>query len=67
MFQKIINLSYSTSNQPLKFRTKYWVEINDDRRGMYGVGNQIKSKKTFQCYSHICVITAMYTYLLKEL
>ena len=27
--QKIINLLDNTSNQPTKFRTKKWIEIND--------------------------------------
>ena len=32
-YQKIINLLDNTSNQPTKFRTKNWVEINDDAHG----------------------------------
>ena len=28
-YQKRINLSGKTSNQPSKFRTKNWIEIND--------------------------------------
>ena len=28
-YQKIANLIEDTSNQPSKFRTKNWVEIND--------------------------------------
>ena len=28
-YQKIMNLLGSTLNQPSKFRTKNWVEIND--------------------------------------
>ena len=31
-------------NQLTKFRTKNWVEINDDTRGMYDTNNQIKFK-----------------------
>ena len=27
-YQKIANLIDGTSNQPSKFKTKYWVEIN---------------------------------------
>ena len=34
-YQKIKNLLENTPNQPTKFRTKNWVEINDDSRGMY--------------------------------
>ena len=32
-YQKIINLLENAPNQPTKFRTKNWVEINDDSRG----------------------------------
>ena len=35
-----------TSNQPSKFRTKNWVEINDESRGTYNVNSQIKFKTT---------------------
>ena len=34
------------SNQPSKFRTKNWVEINDELRGTYNVNSQIKFKIT---------------------
>ena len=34
------------SNQPSKFRTKNWVEINDESRGAYNVNSQIKFKTT---------------------
>ena len=34
------------SNQPSKFRTKDWVEINDESRGTYNVNSQIKFKTT---------------------
>ena len=43
-YQKIINLLHNSSNQPSKFRTKNWVEINDDARGTYNTSGQIKSK-----------------------
>ena len=32
------------SNQPSKFRTKNWVEVNDESRGTYNVNSQIKFK-----------------------
>ena len=32
-YQKIIILLDNTSNQPSKFRTENWVEINDESRG----------------------------------
>ena len=34
------------SNQPFKFRTINWVEINDESRGTYNVNSQIKFKTT---------------------
>ena len=34
-YQKIINLIDNTMNQPSKFTTKTWVEINDESRGKY--------------------------------
>ena len=45
-YQKIANLIDDTSNQPSKFRTRKWVEINDESRGTYNVGSQIKFKTT---------------------
>ena len=45
-YQKIANLIYDASNKPSKFRTKNWVEINDESRGTYNVNSQIKFKTT---------------------
>ena len=45
-YQKIINLLDKTPNQPSKFRTKNWVEINDESRGTYNTNRQIKFKTT---------------------
>ena len=45
-YQKIANLIDDASNQPSKFRTKIWVEINDESRGTYNVNSQIKFKTT---------------------
>ena len=45
-YQKIANLIDDTSNQPSKFKTRNWVEINDESRGAYNVKNQIKFKTT---------------------
>ena len=36
-YQKIGNLLDGASNQPSKFRTKNWVEINYESRGTYNV------------------------------
>ena len=43
-YQKIINLLDNTPNQPTKFRTKNWVETNDDARGTYNTNSQTKFK-----------------------
>ena len=45
-YQKIANLIDDTPNQPSKFRTRNWVEINDESRGTYNVYSQIKFKTT---------------------
>ena len=45
-YQKIANLIDNASNQPSKFRTKNWVEINDESRRTYNVNSQIKFKTT---------------------
>ena len=45
-YQKIAILIDDTSNQPSKFRTRNWVEINDESRGTYNVNSQIKFKTT---------------------
>ena len=44
--QKIINLLENTSNQPSKFRTKNWIEINDQSRGAYNTNSDIRFKTT---------------------
>ena len=50
-YQKIANLIDEASNQPSKFRTKNWVEINDESRGTYNVNSQIKFKTTMLKFS----------------
>ena len=53
-YQKIANLlDDNKSNQPSKFRTKTWVEINDESRGTYNVNSQIKFK-TIMLKSSLC-------------
>ena len=42
----------SASNQPLKFRTRNWIEINDESRGSY-TSNDIKFKTTM-LRSNLC-------------
>ena len=47
-YQKTANLLDNgvASNQPSKFTTKNWVEINDESRGTYSTNAQIKFKTT---------------------
>ena len=46
-YQKTANLTDdNTLNQPSKFRTRNWIEINDESRGAYNVNSQIKFKTT---------------------
>ena len=45
-YQKIANLIDGESNQSSKFRTKNWVELNDESRGTYNINSQIKFKTT---------------------
>ena len=53
-YQKIANLiDYNTLNQPSKFRTRNWIEINDESRGVYNVNSQIKFK-TSMLKSSLC-------------
>ena len=54
-YQKIVNLLESTSDNLSKFRTKNWIEINDESRDNYANGD-IKFKTTY----------LIHTYLLKE-
>ena len=40
------NLLDNISNQSSNFRTKFWVEINDESTGVYNTNNQIKFRTT---------------------
>ena len=72
-YQKIINLLDNMPNQPSKFKTKNWVEINDESWGMYNEDNQIRFKtsmlRTSACdyrdsYILIYTSTLKYIYIL---
>ena len=43
----------NTPNQPTKFRTKIWVEINDQSHGTYNLDGKIKFK-TSKLRSSLC-------------
>ena len=71
-YQKIANLIDDASNQPSKFRTKNWVEINDESRGTYNANSEIKFKTTILAFklrttNLAYVIIVMHIFLLKEL
>ena len=51
-YQKIANLLDNEINQLSKFRTRNWVEINDEPRGTY-IGNDIRFKSTM-LRSNLC-------------
>ena len=51
-YQKIANLLDNEINQLSKFKTRNWVEINDETRGTY-TGNDIKFKTTM-LRSNLC-------------
>ena len=45
-YQKVINLLHNTPNQLPNFRTKNWIEINDQSGGVYNVNSDITLKTT---------------------
>ena len=57
-YQKIANLLNDASNKPSKFRTRNWVEINDESRGTY-TSNDIKFK-TAMLGSNLCDYAGAY-------
>ena len=52
-YQKIINLLDNIPNQLSKFRTKNWIEINDQSRGVYNTNSDIRFKSTM-AQSSLC-------------
>ena len=60
-YQKIANLLNDESNKPSKFRTRNWVEINDDIRGAYSPNKQIRFK-TAMLRSSLCDYSGVYIF-----
>ena len=52
-YQKKQNLLDDTTNEPSKFATRNWFEINDESWETYNVSNQIKFK-TSMIRSDLC-------------
>ena len=62
-YQKIANiLDDASSNHPSKFKTKNWVEINDESRGTYNINSQIKFKTTM-LESSLCDYSEAYIHV----
>ena len=59
--QKVMILSENTPNQPSKFKTKSWVEVNHESRGMYNVNSQIKFEGSM-LRSSLCDFIDAYIY-----
>ena len=57
-YQKIANLWESTSDNPSKFRTRNWAEINDESRGNYA-SSDIRFKTTM-LRSNLCAYADSY-------
>ena len=60
--QKIINILDNTSNQSSKFRTKKWIEINNNLHRTYNTNNQIKFKTTM-LKSSLCEYSDAYIFV----
>ena len=43
-YEEMVNFLDKKLNQPSKFRTENWVEINDNVRGTYNLNSQVKLK-----------------------
>ena len=59
--QKIVIVLDNPPNQPSKFRTKNWVEIHDDLRGMYNTNSEINFRTLMQ-KSSLCDYSDVYIY-----
>ena len=56
-YQKIISLLNDTTNQLSKFRTRNWIEINDESRGRYD--NSSTRFKTFMIRIYVTIVKFM--------
>ena len=61
-YQKIMDLLDDTTNQPSKFRTRNWVEINDESRGTYNANSDIKFKTSI-IRSNLCDYSGVYIHV----
>ena len=61
-YQKIANLLHNTLDQPSKFRTKNWVEINDQSKKSYEAGSDIWFETTI-LRSNLCDYADAYIFV----
>ena len=59
-YRKIANLLNDASNKPSKFRTRNWMEVNDNIRGAYSPNKQTRFK-TAILRSSLCDYSDAYT------
>ena len=55
-YQKTTNLLDDTTNQPFKFRTRNWVEINDKSKGKYDNSNIRFKTSIIKSYSDAYIL-----------
>ena len=65
-YQKIANLLNDESNKPSKFKTRNWVEINDEARGTYSPNKQIKFKTSMLLLIILLVLVLQQIILIKK-
>ena len=58
-YQKLAIFLNNTLDEPSKFRTKNWVEINDESKKLYNTGSDIKFKTTL-LRSNLCDYADVY-------
>ena len=61
-YQKIMKLLHDTKNQPSKFRTRNWIEKNDESLGTYSANNYTKFK-TSTIRSSLCDYSYAYIHV----
>ena len=59
-YPKRANLLHTTLYQPSKFRTKNWIEINDESKESHGTGSEMNFKTT-TLRSNLCDYADAYT------
>ena len=61
-YQKLAIFLNNTLDEPSKFRTKNWVEINDESKKLYNTGSDIKFKTTL-LRSNLCDYADVYIFV----